>query len=82
VPEPFPVVLVRLIAATVLAVSPLRGADRPNILWLVSEDNDTLLGCYGDRLARTPTLDRMARQGVLYERCFGWPVCAPRRGSH
>ena len=52
---------------------------RPNILWLVSEDNDRLLGCYGDPLARTPTLDRLASKGVLFERCFGWPVCAPSR---
>jgi len=52
---------------------------RPNILWLVSEDNDPLLGCYGDRVARTPTLDRLAREGVLYERCFAQPVCAPSR---
>ena len=52
---------------------------RPNILWLVSEDNDTFLGCYGDPLARTPTLDRLAREGVLYEHCFAGPVCAPSR---
>ncbi len=53
--------------------------DRPNILWLVSEDNGLFLGCYGDRLARTPTLDKLAREGVLYEHCFTQPVCAPSR---
>ena len=52
---------------------------RPNILWLVSEDNGTFLGCYGDPLAHTPTLDRLASQGVLFERCFAQPVCAPSR---
>src|SRR6266446_9115058 len=52
---------------------------RPNILWLVSEDNDTFLGCYGDPLAQTPTLDKLAARGVLYERCFAQPVCAPSR---
>ena len=46
---------------------------------LVSEDNDTLLGCYGDQLARTPTLDKLAADGILYERCFAQPVCAPSR---
>ena len=54
-------------------------SDRPNILWLVSEDNNPLLGCYGDPLAHTPTLDRLADKGVLYERCFAQPVCAPSR---
>ena len=53
--------------------------DHPNILWLVSEDNDCFLGCYGDKLARTPTLDKLASEGVLFERCYGWPVCAPSR---
>ncbi len=52
---------------------------KPNILWLVSEDNDCLLGCYGDALAKTPTLDKLANEGVLYERCFTMPVCAPSR---
>jgi len=53
--------------------------DRPNILCLVSEDNDTFLGSFGDKLARTPTLDKLAREGVVYERCFTCPVCAPSR---
>jgi len=53
--------------------------DRPNILWLTSEDNDAFLGCYGDPLAHTPALDKLAREGVLYERCFAQPVCAPAR---
>jgi len=55
-------------------------APRPNILWIVSEDNNPYMGCYGDKLARTPTLDGLARQGVLYENCFSQaPVCAPSR---
>jgi N-sulfoglucosamine sulfohydrolase len=56
------------------------GSERPNILWLVSEDNTTLLGCYGDRFARTPNLDRLAGQGVRFTNCFAnAPVCAPAR---
>jgi len=62
-----------------LACGTTVAAERPNILWLVSEDNTTLLGCYGDPLARTPTLDKLAREGVLFERCFAQPVCAPSR---
>jgi len=52
---------------------------KPNILWLVSEDNGRFLGCYGDPVAKTPTLDKLAKDGVLYERCFAMPVCAPSR---
>ncbi|HWQ93814.1 MAG TPA: sulfatase-like hydrolase/transferase, partial [Clostridia bacterium] len=74
-----------LLAGTLLLVgaiiSSAAAAERPNILWLVSEDNTTLLGCYGDRVARTPALDKLAREGVVFERCFTQPVCAPSRFS-
>jgi len=52
---------------------------RPNILCLVSEDNGPFLGCYGDPLARTPNLDALAKQGVVFESCYAMPVCAPSR---
>ena len=74
-----------LLTLALLAASPARSQpavaqpSRPNILWLVSEDNGRFLGCYGDAQARTPTLDKLARDGVLYERCFAQPVCAPSR---
>ncbi|MFZ6045423.1 sulfatase-like hydrolase/transferase [Pseudomonas sp. CR3202] len=57
-----------------------RGQSRPNILWLVSEDNCPLIGAYGDPLARTPTLDRLAQEGILYRYVYAnAPVCAPSR---
>lgn len=71
--------LVALLAVLTALGGGLSAAEHPNILWLVSEDNTTLLGCYGDPLARTPTLDKLAREGVLFERCFAQPVCAPSR---
>jgi len=56
--------------------------DRPNILWLVSEDNSPLLGCYGDSFADTPNLDRMASEGILYTNAFAnAPVCAANRAT-
>jgi len=56
--------------------------ERPNILWITSEDNSTTLGCYGDRIALTTNLDELAGQGVRYTNCFAnAPVCAPTRNS-
>jgi arylsulfatase A-like enzyme len=53
---------------------------RPNVLWLVSEDNNPFIGAYGDRLAHTPAIDTLAKQGVLYANAFSnAPVCAPTR---
>lgn len=58
----------------------VRRRKRPNILWLVSEDNNPYLGAYGDRVARTPTLDRLAAEGIRYANYFSdAPVCAPSR---
>lgn len=53
---------------------------QPNILLIVSEDNGPELGCYGDRSARTPNLDRLASQGMRFEHAFvPYSVCSPSR---
>ncbi|MDH5397916.1 MAG: sulfatase-like hydrolase/transferase, partial [Cyclobacteriaceae bacterium] len=55
---------------------------KPNILWIVSEDNSAFLGAYGDDFATTPSLDSLAGQGVLYQNAFAAaPVCAPTRNT-
>jgi arylsulfatase A-like enzyme len=57
-------------------------AERPNILWLVGENIDLDLGCYGQKLVATPNLDRLAAEGVSYTRVFATaPVCAPSRSA-
>ncbi|MCX8156131.1 MAG: sulfatase-like hydrolase/transferase [Verrucomicrobiae bacterium] len=55
-------------------------AARPNILWLVAEDINPHLGCYGDTYARTPHLDKLAARGTVYWNAWSTaPVCAPAR---
>ncbi len=69
-----------LVPAVLCGAGPDDGTDRPNILWLTSEDNHPFLGCYGDALARTPEIDRLAREGVRFEHGYcQTPVCAPSR---
>jgi len=54
----------------------------PNILWITSEDNSPLLGCYGDEFATTPHLDQLASEGFLYTNAYAnTPVCAPARNT-
>ncbi len=54
--------------------------ERPNILWITSEDNGPHLGCYGDTYATTPNLDALAARGMRYRMAWSnWPVCAPAR---
>jgi N-sulfoglucosamine sulfohydrolase len=56
--------------------------DRPNILWIVSEDNSPFIGAYGDAFATTPNIDQFAAEGVLYTNAFATaPVCAPSRST-
>ena len=55
-------------------------ADRPNILWLTSEDHGPEMGCYGDKNARTPNVDALAAKGMIFRRAWSVaPVCAPAR---
>jgi len=67
--------------ALLSASLPVMGAsERPNILWITCEDISPNLGCYGDKYAVTPTLDRFASQGVRYTNAFAVTgVCAPNR---
>lgn len=71
----------------VLALARASAADepaaRPNILWVVTEDNSYyFVGAYGDPVARTPNFDRLAKDGVLFERAYSTSaVCAPTRAS-
>jgi arylsulfatase A-like enzyme len=56
--------------------------ERPNIVWIVSEDASAHIGCYGETTIRTPHLDAMARDGVRFTRAFvTCPVCSPSRSA-
>ena len=74
-----------LTAGTAAGVSQPTSAprgSRPNIVWISNEDMSPRLGAYGDRLARTPVLDRLARESIRYTRAFATaPVCAPSRAA-
>lgn len=63
------------------AMSPTKAADRPNILWIVSEDNGIKwVSCYGGTNVQTPAIDQLATEGFRYRHCFdNAAVCAPTR---
>lgn len=53
-----------------------------NVLLLVLDDLAPALGCYGDVLARTPSIDRLASTGICFERAYTqFPLCNPSRAS-
>ncbi len=54
----------------------------PNIVWITCEDMSPHLGCYGDDIAKTPVLDRLASEGIRYSQAFSVSgVCAPSRSA-
>jgi arylsulfatase A-like enzyme len=76
--------LVSSAAANALSGEALdRTNSRPNIIYVLADDlgyGD--LGCYGQRVIRTPHIDRMAKEGMRFTRHYaGSTVCAPSRSS-
>jgi len=56
------------------------GQKRPNVLWISLEDIGPELGCYGDDYALSPNVDKLAAEGIRYDRAFTHAaVCAPAR---
>jgi arylsulfatase A-like enzyme len=75
------------LTALFLAVSAaVQGAQKPNILYIMSDDHTAhAIGSYRGRLATlnpTPTIDRLANEGILFENAFCCnSICAPSRAS-
>lgn len=73
------ILLLSLTSAMLRADEP----ERPNILWITSEDNSPQwLGCYGNSQALTPRIDGLARGGVRFTQAYSnAPVCAVARST-
>ena len=56
-------------------------AKRPNIVFIMTDDHAShAMSCYGSKINKTPNLDRLAKEGILFNNCFCTnSICAPSR---
>ena len=71
------------VAVCLLATAGLAMAqERPNILFITVDDLNNDLGAYGHPLVRSPSIDRLAAEGLRFDAAYAqYPVCSPSRSS-
>ena len=68
--------------AKFVAAAPAADSSRPNIVWIVVEDMSAHFGCYGETTIKTPHVDQLAAEGVLFRHAFVTaPVCSAARSA-
>jgi arylsulfatase A-like enzyme len=75
--------LMLVAAVSTMLVVPVPGAERPNIIFIMSDDHAAhAIGAYGSRVNRTPNLDRLAREGAMLTSAFVTnSICTPSRAA-
>jgi arylsulfatase A-like enzyme len=73
----------RLLIFLFLFASSAFGQQRPNIIYIMSDDHDAdAISAYNKKLISTPNIDRIASEGILFTRCFvGNSICSPARAT-
>jgi arylsulfatase A-like enzyme len=78
-----PIAMLRFIFCLLFLAAASQAADRPNVLFVLCDDlRQDALGCYGSEHVKTPNIDRLAKEGVLFQNSFcTTSLCSPSRAS-
>ena len=71
-----------LLFLSVTGSKPSKQSNKMNVLFIIADDLNCALGAYGDSLAITPNLDKLAKEGLLFDNTHvQYPLCGPSRVS-
>jgi arylsulfatase A-like enzyme len=73
----------RLLIFLLMFSVPAFGQQRPNVIYIMSDDHDAdAISAYNKKLTSTPNIDRIAAEGILFNKCFvGNSICSPARAT-
>lgn len=72
----------KLLTLVIAATTSLIQAKQPNIILIMADDvSPEMYGSYGSKDAKTPNLDRMAKEGIMFQSAWGTALCCPSRAQ-
>lgn len=78
----FSVVYVNCQTSKTLSANKKATQAKPNVLFIVVDDLRSELGCYGNKMVKSPNIDKIAQQGVVFKKAYcQYPLCGPSRCS-
>ena len=76
--------LIAVVVLSILSIAPIIAQEKskPNVLFIAIDDLKPVLGCYGDKIIKTPNIDRLAKMGTVFLNNYcQQAVCGPTRAS-
>jgi len=76
--------LIAVVVLSILSIATIIAQDKskPNVLFIAVDDLKPVLGCYGDKIIKTPNIDRLAKMGTVFLNNYcQQAVCGPTRAS-